>query len=216
MSVVKFVDYEFELIPPIDKEEDMVRKIEYAYRICYNSIDKMENEPYEKSIQFIQKNMIRNHLSPLEHVNISIKGVIDRGILAEWTRHRIASYSVESTRYIKYDGEIECIMPHYLRKSDAGKEREIFIESVNKSCESYQQLLKQNVSPQIARSVLPMCLKTSLVATHNLREWSHIFGLRYFGLTGAPHPDFVLAMDKLYKLFHSYYPNIFVTEPINT
>ena len=39
MSVVKFVDYEFELIPPIDKEEDMVRKIEYAYRICYNSIE---------------------------------------------------------------------------------------------------------------------------------------------------------------------------------
>lgn len=207
--VVKWVDYDVKLYGDIIPEEDIIRKIENAYRTCYNTNYKIENESIEDSIKFVLDKMKLGHGSPLEHVIFTFDVTIDRGILAEWTRHRVgSSYSISSTRYIKYNSEIECIMPTQLRDIE-NDIKYIFMDSVENSCKHYQMLLKENISPQNARGVLPQCLKVNGIITHNLRALLHLLDLRYFGKAGTPHPDFKYVMDKLYKVLLEHYPHIF-------
>lgn len=210
---VKWVDYDCKFVNPVISEEDAIHKIEYAYRVCYNSIDKMKIESYEDSIKFVKDKIKLGHGSPLEHVNITVDMIIDRGILAEWTRHRISSFSVESTRYCKYSGDIECILPTQLRNASE-EDKRVFENGIINACDNYQLLLSKGVSPQNARGVLPQSLKVHMVVTHNIREWFHVFDLRYFGKAGNPHPDFKYCMNKVYRMFNSKYPNIFSEEPI--
>lgn len=207
--MVKWIDYNVKLYGDIIPEEDIVRKIENAYRTCYNTNYKIENESIEDSLKFVLDKMKLGHGSPLEHVIFTFDVTIDRGILAEWTRHRIgSSYSISSTRYIKYDSDIECIMPTQLRTVDLFLQ-DIFIKGVEEACNSYQELLRNNVSPQNARGVLPQCLKVKGIITHNLRALLHLLDLRYFGKAGTPHPDFKYVMSKLYNVLLQYYPHIF-------
>ena len=207
--MVKWIDYDVKLYGDIIPEEDIVRKIENAYRTCYNTNYKIENESIEDSLKFVLDKMKLGHGSPLEHVIFTFDVTIDRGILAEWTRHRIgSSYSISSTRYIKYDSDIECIMPTQLRAVDLSLQ-DIFIKGVEEACNSYQKLLRNNVSPQNARGVLPQCLKVKGIITHNLRALLHLLDLRYFGKAGTPHPDFKYVMNKLYNVLLQYYPHIF-------
>ena len=210
-SCIKWLDYDCELVNAMS-EEALVGIIELAYRTCYNSVDKIANETYQDKVKFLSDKLSLGHGSPLEHANISIRAIIDRGILAEITRHRIgSSYSVSSTRYIKYNDKVPCIMPVQLRYAD-NNVKKIYIDAMEKSCSNYQQLLKLDVAPQNARSVLPQGLGVELIETHNLREWEHILALRYFGITGKPHPDMIYWMHKIYTKLMNKYPNIFKKE----
>ena len=108
---INWVDYDCMIYEPLP-EKDVILNIEDAYRTCYDTNYKMNNESITDSIKFIKSKIALGHGSPLEHVNISMTVIIDRGILAEWTRSRVgSSYSVESTRYCKYKDEIKCILP---------------------------------------------------------------------------------------------------------
>ena len=208
MSVVNWIDYDCKLIGYIPSEEEIIKKIEYAYRTCYNTNNKMESESIEDSVKFIQDKMKLGHGSPLEHVILSMEVIIDRGILAEWTRHRVgSSYSVSSTRYIKYNDKVDCIMPTQLRKNK--NLCDVFKKGIEDSCSLYQEMLRMNVAPQNARGLLPQSLAVKMVVTHNLREWLHLFDLRYFNKAGSAHPDFIYICDKMYKLLNSHYPHIF-------
>ena len=212
MNIIDWVDLKAEIVDAPTQEE-LVHKIETAYRICYNSLDKMDNEPIENSINFINSNISRGHGSPLEHVNITIKGTIDRGILAEITRHRIGSYSVNSTRYIKYNTRVPCILPYELRTEENYNVRALFKEAAEQACSAYQALLKVGVKAENARGLLPQCLAVNLMETHNFREWLHIFDLRYYIKTGKPHPDMRVWMHKIYREFMKLYPDI-INNPV--
>lgn len=213
MGCIKWLDYDCGLVYA-PSEEDLINTIELAFRTCYNSVDKMVGESYKDKVKFITNKLDLGHGSPLEHINISIKAVIDRGILAEITRHRIgSSYSVSSTRYIKYKDKVPCIMPTNLRKDSVPDDiKRKFICAMENACSCYKELLNDGIAPQDARSLLPQGLGVELVETHNLREWEHIFALRYFGLTGKPHPDMIYWMHKIYVMFSNQYPNIFKYE----
>lgn len=158
--------------------QEILKKIELCGRVCYKSEDKITELSAE---QFVYNLIKRGHESVLEHVSVTVKFICDRGVSHEIVRHRVASYSQESTRYCNYskDGfgeEITVIEPCFL---DPTTYAYVCWES---SCEEsevyYFTLLNDGATPQEARSVLPNSLKTELIMTANLREWRHFFELR--------------------------------------
>jgi thymidylate synthase (FAD) len=182
---MKLIKPSFALSP--DKELDgmgMLRRIEAAGRTCYKSEDKITDD---SAVKFVQNIMKRGHLSVIEHESISVRFIIDRGVSHELVRHRLCAFSQESTRYVKYDGETEFIIPpwvniqsniDYLQGCPLNEAEYRWVESLKESEAAYCYLLKRGWQPQQARSVLPNSLKTEIVTTCNLREWRHILALR--------------------------------------
>jgi thymidylate synthase (FAD) len=158
--------------------------IERCGRICYKSESHASPGTDEKLVRFL---LDRHHESVVEHAVATILIVCDRGVSHEIVRHRLASYSQESTRYCNYGsekhgGEISVIKPPGL--SDASS---LYWETAMRDSEiAYLAMLADGMSPQIARSVLPTCLKTELAMTTNFREWRHFLKLR---LAPAAHPQ---------------------------
>ena len=154
------------------------KTIEYAGRTCYNSIDKMCEG---SSDEFIEKIQSFKHLSCIEHGSITCELVTDRGVMAELTRHRVASFSVQSTRYCnfsktKYNKEITVIEPYFWAKDSV--QYAAWYDSCCHSEDTYNYLTANGATAQEARSVLPNSLKTIIVMTANPREWKHVFDLR--------------------------------------
>lgn len=128
----------------------------------------------------------------IEHHNVTAKVICDRGVTHEIVRHRIASYSQESTRYCNYAGkEMEFIEPCFWRDGHEMTFKDldlynIWKESLGKAEESYNKLIELGAKPEEARSVLPNSLKTEIVMTMNLREWRHFLRIR---CDKASHPQ---------------------------
>jgi len=141
------------------------------------------------AFQFIREIIRNGHESVIEHEKISVKMICDRGISHEIVRHRIASYSQESTRYCNYANEkfgreITVIAPFFWK--DDPKKYTIWLQVMQAAETAYNQLIACGAKPQEARSVLPSSLKTEIVVTMNLREWRHFFKLR---TAQAAHPQ---------------------------
>lgn len=186
--------------------DDLLILIEMAGRTCYKSEDKISRGSAEKLVKTLIKN---GHHSVIEHGNISLKIICDRGVTHELVRHRLAAYSQESTRYCnysrgKFNNEICCIRP-YFWKTNSHK-----FDVWAKACESaekyYMELLGDGASPQEARSVLPNSLKTEIVITANIREWRHITTLR---TSPRAHPQMREVMMPILKWAYTKYPVFF-------
>jgi len=165
--------------------ERMLRTIERAGRTCYKSEEKITDTSARQFVKMISKN---GHHSVLEHASFSVLFVCDRGVSHEIVRHRLASYSQESSRYCNYSkekfgNEITVIDPFFGAGSEA---RRLWEMAVGRSEINYFAMLKEGLKPEMARSVLPNSLKTELVMTANLREWHHFFTLR---TAKAAHPQ---------------------------
>lgn len=205
---VRFIDMNARIADGMVAYEHAVALVETAGRTCYQSFDKApqfmnDHDRLKAQEAFVRGLLKRGHESVIEHINITMRITFDRGLLAEWTRHRLAAYSVESTRYVKYDGDVECILPSGIDLN----EHPAFVLSVEQSIDTYQTLLKCGVKPEAARGVLPMCLATRMVATHNMREWRHIMRERF--LNKHAHPDFRKLMKKVFKELDFWYPVFF-------
>ena len=196
MNVIK---PSIEILDEID-ENEIIKKIEKIGRVCYKSEEKITDESSKKFVENILKS---GHESVIEHEKVSIRFICDRGVSHEIVRHRIASYSQESTRYCnyfkdKFGKEITVIKPVFWEEDS--KEYEIWYNSMLYAEQTYQQLIKLGAKPQEARSILPNSLKTEIVVTMNLREWRHFFKLRT--ATNA-HPQMreiaCMALDELSK-----------------
>lgn len=189
--------------------------IERCGRVCYKSEDRITDE---SAGQFIQMIMKRGHLSVIEHASATILFVCDRGVTHELVRHRLVSYSQESTRFCnygkeKFGGEITVIQPPDL---DKGKDilvghismtqQQVWEEATSVAETMYLHMIEGGISPQIARSVLPNCLKTEIATTANLREWGHILKLR---TSSAAHPQIREIMFQAAELLKKECPNIF-------
>ena len=159
--------------------------IERAGRTCYKSEFKSDADP----AVFVRRLIKRGHLSVIEHAVASLCIVCDRGVSHEIVRHRIASYSQESTRFVCYakeqhGGEIKVIRPSGLDDSDPA-----YITwwvAMEYAETSYIRMIEFGAKPQLARSVLPTCTATEIVMTANFREWRHFIALR---CAPAAHPD---------------------------
>lgn len=193
---------------PLAPAEDLYRIVEVGGRTCYLS-EAVEGDTPAK---FIQRAIKRGHESILEHATVSLRFICDRGVSHELVRHRLASYSQESTRYCNYSKgkfgeEITVIKPCFWDESDFG-----YVEWANlcsKAEDAYIDLLRRGATPQEARSVLPNSLKTEIVVTMNIRNWRHFFQMRYFGVAGTPHPQMVEVAKMAFDLLCSHYPAFF-------
>lgn len=158
--------------------EDMLRRIEKIGRVCYKSEERIGEGTAEKFIAGIIK---RGHESVIEHGSITVKVTCDRGVTHEIVRHRIASYSQESTRYCNYSkdkfgGEITFIRPCFWAEDD--EKFALWKETMQSIENSYVKLISLGAKPEEARSILPNSVKTEIMVTMNLREWRHFFKLR--------------------------------------
>lgn len=175
---MKIIKPSVELEWPIDGGA-IIRKIEKCGRTCYKSDSRMTTE---SAIPFIKNLIKRGHYSVLEHRSITATVICDRGVSHEIVRHRLGSYSQESTRYVNYKHEIEVMQPPIKDKIALAK-----WESAMKFAEDrYKEMIELGEPPEIARSVLPNSLKTEIVMTFNLRQWRHFFFIR--GQKGV-HPQ---------------------------
>lgn len=186
--------------------QEVMKHIEKAGRVCYKSEDKVTEDSAESFIRNILK---RGHESVIEHISVTVKIICDRGVTHEIVRHRIASYSQESTRYCNYSqdkfgNELTFIKPSFWNiDSDQYKSWEKVMKVVE---EEYFRLLKMGASPQEARSILPNSLKTEIFVTMNLREWRHFLKLR---TSKAAHPQMREIAIQIYNELNSRLPVIF-------
>ena len=198
---MRIVTPKVELLWITDQPEKV---IEIAGRTCYKSEDKITAE---SSGKFVKKMKERGHHAMIEHAVASFRIITDRGVSHEIVRHRIASYAQESTRYCNYSGEKfgkECsfILPPGLTQSQF----DAWQYACNSAQEYYFEMISAGASAQIARSVLPNCLKTEIIITANLREFMHFIKLRE---DKAAHPQIRPIAKKIREMLALQAPNLF-------
>lgn len=174
---MRIIEPSIEILSDVDVYKIM-KNIEICGRVCYKSENLINEESAKK---FIKRIIASGHESVLEHEKLTIKFVCDRGVSHEIVRHRIASYSQESTRYCNYSQEkfgkeLTLIRPCFW-KDDEEKYR-IWCDVMEKVECSYNELMSMGAKPEEARSILPNSLKTEIVVTMNLRELRHFLRLR--------------------------------------
>ena len=181
----------------------MLQRIERAGRTCYKSEAKITET---SAVAFVRKIIASGHESVLEHEKVTVRIVCDRGVSHEIVRHRLASYSQESTRYCDYGkvGEIDFIIPCWL--TEDSDHYPYWLWSMQQAESEYKQLRAWGWSPQQARCVLPNSLKTEIVMTANLREWRHFFKLR---TAPAAHPQMREIAVPLQEEFRRLIPVVF-------
>jgi thymidylate synthase (FAD) len=215
----------FKILTPIDRWE-YLKDIERAGRTCYKSEDKITDSSASAFVKMILKS---GHESVIEHKGFSVLFVCDRGVSHELVRHRLSSFSQESTRYCSYNkdkfgNECTFIIPEWLDMNEGhweptslGWQNEevllinrnealTFMDALSESEQAYFSLLNQGWKPQQARSVLPNALKTEIVVTANLREWRLIFKQR---TSKAAHPQMRELMIPLLQKIKETLPEIF-------
>lgn len=184
----------------------MLRNMEAAGRVCYKS---EANIKENTAGPFLRRLVQSGHESVIEHEKLSVKIICDRGVTHEIVRHRIASYSQESTRYCnytkdKFGNELTFIKPLFWDEGDTcytlWKEQMASIEK------GYFALIEAGATPEEARSVLPNSLKTEIVVTMNMREWRHFFRLRG---SKAAHPQIREIVRLLLPKFRELLPDLF-------
>lgn len=150
-----------------------------AAKLCYSSaadIDTiLDNLTQEKSEEFIRYLMSMGHSSPLEHISFTF-GVeeVSRVLLAELTRHRIASYSVRSMRYVS-ESEFDYVTPKTIKDKHLDGEYTALVESCR---QLYDKMVDAGVPKEDARMILPNSTHTRIIFTMNLRSLLNFLSLR--------------------------------------
>jgi thymidylate synthase (FAD) len=151
-----------------------------AGRLCYSGLSigdlsKKITLPVIKDI--LSRIIASGHLSVLEHASFTfaIEGV-SRALLAQLTRHRIASYSVQSQRYVKFKGALEHVLPPRI-KADKNMAKE-YTAAIGQLKSLYDALIEAGIPAEDARYILPQASTTKIILTMNSRELRHFFSLR--------------------------------------
>lgn len=194
-----------ELLPLFDGQTAL-EHIERCGRVCYKS---EHNITPESAAPFVAGLIKKGHESVLEHISVTARIICDRGISHELVRHRLASYSQESTRYANYSAdrfgnEITVIRPLFLGTESEGWN--IWQEECKKAEQAYFTLLDYGLGPQEARSVLPNSLKTEIAMTADLREWRTVLKQR---TSPAAHPQMKEVAKMILKALRDWIPVVF-------
>ena len=202
---MKIIEPSVELVNEIDAEKIM-RHIELAGRVCYKSESRISDQSAEKFIANILKS---GHESVIEHISLTFKIICDRSVTHEIVRHRLASYSQESSRYCdysndKFGNELTFIKPCFWSEDE---ENYLLWKNAMAELEKiYLEMRKNGARPEQARSILPNSLKTEIFMTANLREWRHFLKLR---TAPRAHPQMREVALKIYKILNENLPVLF-------
>lgn len=196
--------------------QEPLKTMYVAARTCYSheapqEIAKTYSE--EKALKLLKKIIDSGHESLLEHINVTfaIDG-ISRSIGNQLVRHRHCTFSQKSTRYCKIKNSAKSIQGYidlaeqgnpFLLKDLCSTYFVVDLDNTDllinyaKQLIKYLELTEQGVKAEDAREVLPLALKTSLVMTCNLRELTHICGLRLCTRAQKPIRELVKEMSNL-------------------
>lgn len=169
---------------------EIYNKDTYANNDSDISFDELKQDN-DKKIELINKVMDSGHLSTTEHAyfTFAIAGV-SRALLAQITRQRLCSFSVQSQRYVEIKENLDNLitLKHCGTNFDKDKllckyfvfkdDNEIYKNAYLDDLIAYTQLIKEGYKPEDARDVLPQATKTNMVISCNLRELMHICNLR--------------------------------------
>ena len=206
----------------------VMKNIELACRTCYRSENLITEDSYKKLL----RNCInRGHESVLEHEKVTVRMVCDIGVYKDLTRHRFASFSIESTRYCNYSkdkwsNEIRFIEPVFYDKKWVETEYEgasfdndeyrsaIWCRTMDSIEEMYNQMASiEGTTPDMLRMLLPHSTAAEVTMTANIREWKHILDLRTKKMT---HPAIRQLLIPLLLKFKEDMPEIFDTIEYDT
>jgi len=154
---------------------------------------------YHSSHKFTKMLRDRGHHAMLEFGDIVVRLVTSRSVLAELTRHRMASFAVESQRYVNYKDGIEFIRPVWMNWGNITQKEPqspewVFLNMCEDAEFAYIDLLKKGWRQEQAREILPNCTKTEIILKANVREFRHIFKLR---TSKKAHPQIRSLMTNL-------------------
>lgn len=204
-----------------------------ASKLCYSnsSIDDLyDGLTEEASANFVEKLASFGHASPIEHVSFTfgIEGV-SRTLLAQITRHRIASFSVQSQRYVKLD-QFEYITPPEIEKNP--KAKAVFIDMMEKDLKAYielcdilskshyEEFIKKGIpekkaasmaekkANEDARFVLPNACETKMIITMNARSLMNFFAHR---CCDRAQWEIKELADEMLKIVYKIAPTLFVS-----
>lgn len=200
---MKIVEPHVQILTPIDR--DFVYKhIESCGRTCYKST------PTDTSAEKFIRGIIKSgHESVLEHFSFSVKMLCDVGVYKDLTRHRHASFSIESTRFCNYSKdkfgkEITFIQPcnMYYKSPEFG----IWADAMQYIEDSYNSMAAMGATADQLRMLLPHSTAAEVCMTANIREWRHILKLR---TAKAVHPAVRQIMLQLLKQLKELIPVFF-------
>ena len=206
---MKIIEPSVELVEDFDAAA-VIQKLERAGRVRYKSEGNIKADSAEKFIRGIIK---RGHESVIEHATVSFKIVCDRGVTHELVRHRLASYSQESSRFCdysagKFGGELTFIKPCFWTDDD--ENFQLWKATMAQLEKTYLAMRAAGARPEEARSILPNSLKTEIFVTMNLREWRHFLKLR---TAKAAHPQMRFVAGQILEILRDKLPVI--VEDIN-
>ncbi len=154
--------------------------VSLAARLCYSPIglDELKKKTNNAdNLQFIDKIMSLGHHSVLEHATFTfgVEG-ISRVTSHQLVRHRVASYSQQSQRYVSHVERFDAVLPPAIASNEETKR--IFDFTVGVLHQAYNQLVEMGIQPEDARYLLPNATETKIIITMNARELLHFFKLR--------------------------------------
>jgi len=214
-----------------DFREQLLRQIVDTLNAAPADGTELERALLDLVIGTVHQSITGRHESVIEHAVVSVGIVCNRGVSHELVRHRLASYSQESTRYCNYSrgkfgGGLNIIEPsHRPPESQCPAKthtllgaqprdprcicmrRIVWEQGLNTIEQVYLRLLELGEKPQEARDILPIGLKTEVVSTFNLRQWRYVFIMR--GLNEAAHPQIRELMLPLLHHLSSRIPIVF-------
>lgn len=203
------IDQSAKIIKPDEKSGAVLLKAcEYAGRNCYASQDRITDDSY---FTFINNLIKRGHEAPLEFADITFDLTTSRAVLAEITRHRLASFCVESQRYIQEakTGDITFIIPDWMtgqHSSELQAAAGVWREQMKVVEQAYKDMIALGCKPEQAREVLPNSTACRIIMKANLREWRHIFELR---TSKFAYPQMRTLATQMLKLAHERVPVVF-------
>lgn len=162
--------------------------IAMAAKLCYSpsDIESLRKKIAAKDQKgFVEKLMAMGHMSPIEHASFTfaVEG-ISRACSHQLVRHRVASYSQQSQRYVSEEEGFDYIIPGTIQRDD--ELEQYFVDFMDKAQEAYNHIVKQlnkrgikgEAANQDARFVLPNAAETKIMITMNARELLHFFRQR--------------------------------------
>lgn len=190
----------------------MMKNLEMAAKQCYRTQSNITDDSYK---HFLRNCINRGHESVIEHEKISIRMCCDIGVYKDLTRHRHASFSIESTRYCNYSkdkfgNELTFIEPCNIENGTT--EYAQWYNLMNIVEKTYNEMARLACKPDQLRLILPHSVAAEVYMTANMREWRHIFSLRAQKET---HPAVQQVMIPLLLYFKEQMPELFDEIPYN-
>lgn len=184
----------------------IMKNLERACRTCYRSEELVAPGSAEKLL----KNCInRGHESILEHEKISIRMTCDIGVYKDLTRHRFASFSIESTRYCNYSKDKFGNEITFINPCNIDEDSDLYAfwkHSMERVEMNYIHMSQNGATPDQMRMILPHSTAAEVTMTANIREWKHILDLRTKKMT---HPAVQQVMIPLLLKLQEDMPAIF-------